>query len=338
MKVSQRRLGFTLVELLVVIAIIGILVGLLLPAVQAAREAARRMSCSNNLKQLGLSLHTYHDAYKAFPSGVVYGPGLAPYTLPYHHTWIESILPYIEQGPLYNNTNRSLRVWGQPIVSTSVPTLQCPSDANYQAQKDAHQITPTSYGGSEGFHWWPTCGIGNSAPWNTYGDPITRDADLSGLFTVTRFNKMASMADGTSNTMVIGECDSTNFGGGPFMTAGTGARRSQGQGVFRAAFVGPGYSGWQGNEVTVNTVNPEGNAFSAGAWFRAAPYSFTPTYLCAWGPNCEWPGTSSYHTGGIQAAFGDGSVTFLSANLDYGTYLKINAVADGLAMKDPRSN
>lgn len=332
--ISLRQRGFTLVELLVVIAIIGILVGLLLPAVQAAREAARRMSCSNNMKQIVLSLHNYHDTYNSFPSQAVYGPGKAPYTLPYHHTWLEAILPYMEQAPLYNATNRSLPVFGQAIVSARVPSIQCPSDASYKAQLDAWSITPTSYGGSEGFHWWPTAAVGNWAPWGGLG--FLKNGDMSGLFTVTRFNTMASMSDGTSNCMIVGECDSSNFGGGPFMTAGTGTPRSQSEGVFRSAFMATAYGGWQGSEAT-NCKHPDGSVIVPDGWFHRSPYTFTPTYLCAWGPNCEWPGTSSRHTGGVMAGYGDGSVSFLSASLDYGTYLKLNAIADNNVMSDPRN-
>jgi len=93
---SRPGRGFTLVELLVVIAIIGILIALLLPAVQAAREAARRMQCSNHLKQLALGLHDYHDSHKGFPSGALVSNGLS---------WNVLILPYIEQGPLYAKFN-----------------------------------------------------------------------------------------------------------------------------------------------------------------------------------------------------------------------------------------
>jgi len=106
----QLKPGFTLVELLVVIAIIGILVGLLLPAVQAAREAARRMQCSNNLKQIGLSLHNYHDAHKRFPPGVVqqqadpqFVPNAGNVNPPIESWgWGAFLLPFMEQGNLYS--------------------------------------------------------------------------------------------------------------------------------------------------------------------------------------------------------------------------------------------
>src|SRR5690606_38053277 len=126
---------FTLVELLVVIAIIGVLVSLLLPAVQAAREAARRTQCSNNMKQLGLALHNYHDTHGRFPPQAIYGPGAPPYTLPYHHTWMVMILPFIEQQPLYDAIDKRLPIFpqllptGQPIRSAQVAAFRCPSDA-----------------------------------------------------------------------------------------------------------------------------------------------------------------------------------------------------------------
>jgi prepilin-type N-terminal cleavage/methylation domain-containing protein len=106
---ERNQRGFTLVELLVVIAIIGILVGLLLPAVQAAREAARRMSCGSNIRQVALALQNYESAFKRFPTSVNYGPGRGPYTTPYHHTWLTAILPQMEQTNAYNNIDFRLR-------------------------------------------------------------------------------------------------------------------------------------------------------------------------------------------------------------------------------------
>jgi prepilin-type N-terminal cleavage/methylation domain-containing protein/prepilin-type processing-associated H-X9-DG protein len=332
-----RRSGFTLVELLVVIAIIGILVGLLLPAVQAAREAARRMECSNNLKQIGLALQNYHDANGSFPASAEWGPGRPPYTLPYHHTWLTAILPYIEQQPLYDQTDFRLPAWGQPITSTLVPFLECPSDAEYRSVYEAHNITPTSYAGSEGYHWWPTATVGAGFPRPGLNDPITRTAELSGLFTVTRHHRMRDITDGTSNTMIVAEADGGGFGGGPFQTCNTGARRIGGGRVFRSAFVATAYAGWAGNEAGQNNVvEVDGSAKSPG-WFRAAPHAFTPTYLTAWGPATEWPGTSSFHPTGMNTLFADGSVAFLTFGMDYGTYIKVNALRSNNTILDPRN-
>lgn len=129
-----RRGGFTLVELLVVIAIIGILVGLLLPAVQAAREAARRMQCSNNLKQLGLAIHNYESAIKRLPPGGLHirdGFGADSSSTSWGPNWLIMLLPYVEQAPLharYNQASRFARD-NPAVVGTKVPTFACPSDA-----------------------------------------------------------------------------------------------------------------------------------------------------------------------------------------------------------------
>ena len=101
--VRLRNRGFTLIELLVVIAIIAVLIALLLPAVQQAREAARRSQCKNNLKQLGLAIHNYHDTANVFPVQTSYGPAVS-----YHWSWIVMILPYIDQASRYNQANFSL--------------------------------------------------------------------------------------------------------------------------------------------------------------------------------------------------------------------------------------
>lgn len=337
-RARSGRGGFTLVELLVVIAIIGVLVGLLLPAVQAAREAARRMSCSNNMKQLGLALHNYHDTHGKFPTGVIWGPGplsSVPYTEPYHHTWNVMILPFMEQQPLYDSVDMALPIWGQPIRSTQVATFRCPSDGGRWEVSETSDIAVTNYAGSEGYHWWTTANIGNSAPWNTYADPITKAADVTGIFTQTKTRRMADVTDGLSNTLVVAEADSMGFGGGPIRTCGTGLRRS-GTPVFRSAFVGTGYAGWGGNEGgTQRVVNPDGSSKGNTGWFRN--HAFPPTFISAWGPNSNWPGPSSYHPGGIQATFGDGSVSFISETVDYGTWLKLAAHADAHTFIDPRN-
>ena len=133
----EGRFGFTLVELLVVIAIIGVLVALLLPAIQAAREAARRSSCSNNLKQLGLALQNYNDARKIFPCQMIgtansLQSGQGNFSTPLGPTWVVAILPFIEAGnvmTLYNKTAFWMdSATNASFVSTNLPFMRCPSD------------------------------------------------------------------------------------------------------------------------------------------------------------------------------------------------------------------
>lgn len=336
MKHGRRiRLGFTLVELLVVIAIIGVLVGLLLPAVQAAREASRRMSCGNNIRQVTLALLNYESAFKTFPMGVNYGPGKAPHPRPYHHTWLTSILPQMEQQTLANGVNFSLPAWGQPIVSSPVATLLCPSDGNVQKIFQAHNIAVTCYSGSQGYHWWPDAVFGPWPPWQGFG--FNNVADVSGLFAPTRINKLRDITDGTSNVLIIGETDSTNYYGGPWFTSASGARRNIFQwGVYRAAFLGAAHAGWGANEDGIQRAwEVDGTGYKQpGTWFRAGPHAYEPTFITAWGINTEWPGLASYHGGGVQTTFADGSVRFLTANVAMRTYVLLNGIADNYVTPD----
>jgi prepilin-type N-terminal cleavage/methylation domain-containing protein len=344
-KSTNLQLGFTLVELLVVIAIIGILVGLLLPAVQAAREAARLMSCRNNAKQIGLALLNYESAFKSLPASGIYGPGSPPHTLPYHHTWIGSILPYVEQASTSNQIDPRLPVWfqlmpsGERVVSVRLPFLRCPSDASYDQIAQAHErITPTCYSGSEGYHWWERAPINAQDPgWNALG--FFQNTDLSGAFTVRRFTTLADITDGTSNVMIVGETCTSGFSGGPIRTSNTGIRRTASTSqVYRSALVATAHAGWAGNEGGgQRTVHPDGSANPGNTWFRTSPFGFTPTYLAAWGPNAEWPGPGSFHTGGITATFGDGSVQFISLSVDWKTWALINATSSGYVYANPNN-
>src|SRR6516165_1269146 len=145
---GSRRGGFTLIELLVVIAIIAILIGLLLPAVQKVREAAARIQCTNNLKQIGLALHTYHDANKRFPPGYLDG-NTDPNSTPDNDVgpgwgWASFILPFIEQGNVYNQINLKVGVGVGSNVGISQQPLviyQCPSDS----LQDAFPVYDSSF-------------------------------------------------------------------------------------------------------------------------------------------------------------------------------------------------
>ena len=204
-----NRQAFTLVELLVVIAIIGILVALLLPAVQAAREAARRISCSNNSKQLGIALHNYHDSHGSFPpeSVWVYDHGKTGDPANYvarNFTWISMLLPYIEQEQLGDQIVQELPIWGQTdqsnklIVSTQLKVLTCPSDPQLSQDGDmSHDMAFTNYAGAEGYDWW-----------------ARKNDRLGGVFTLNSATKFRDILDGTSNTIALGEVSSFGYHGG----------------------------------------------------------------------------------------------------------------------------
>lgn len=333
----RARPGFTLVELLVVIAIIGVLVAMLLPAVQAAREAARRSSCSNNLKQIGLALHNYHDTNRKFPTaGFLTRPGTTPaQPLAYHHTWLTSILPYMEQKPLHDSTNFNLRAWDQPIVGTQVATLRCPSDAFLLDPQESHGIAVTSYAGSEGYHWWATAEL-NPAWGGNWAVFLPIHGDYSGLFACTRNFTMANIKDGTSNTVVIAETDSLGYKNGGFNTSGTGIPRvGRGESVFRSAFLYTGYTG-QSKQSPYQKPDDSGAEVDP-SWFRAGPHSYCPSYLTAWGINVDWEGASTVHAGDmLQCLRGDGSVTGIQENVEYRIWISINGIADRANVTAPQ--
>lgn len=222
MKSPSLRAGFTLIELLVVIAIIGVLVSITLPAVQRARETARRMSCSNNLKQLGLAVHNYHDTFRSFPINLAaQSEGARPARQRNGKGWLLSVLPQIEQVPLYESfkpgfagdffsgggiASPAVRV----AVQTQVATLACPSDSvaarlsDEQFEWEGTFVALTSYKGVLGDH---RLGEALSTHPGTMPD-CHSTGQCNGLFFRLSYQypqRMAMVTDGLSNTLMIGE-------------------------------------------------------------------------------------------------------------------------------------
>ncbi|MEX1039147.1 MAG: DUF1559 domain-containing protein [Pirellulaceae bacterium] len=304
MKTLVRRQAFTLVELLVVIAIIGVLVSLLLPAVQQAREAARRMQCSNNLKQIALAVHNYHDTFNRLPpgnQGTVNAAGTAYNG--WGWTWQASILPYIEQGPLYDaiqgsdgygNESGSQNA-GKPLVlrETIVSVFWCPSqeDVSNGSQKNGYQ--PSNYNGNMGTRIGASAGDNCSAGSITTLDGWRTDVagcmNGNGVFYVDSKTRFADVRDGLSNTIFVSEVPDT---GGDAMGGFSG-------GCDRRSMFSNGADGNPPSEMTEYLIAAEGNDPINGGAEEAA---------------------GSWHAGGAHFAMGDGSVRFLSENMDMVTY------------------
>lgn len=224
--VSLKR-GFTLIELLVVIAIIAVLIALLLPAVQQAREAARRTQCRNNMKQLGLAFHNYHDTLLCFPVNfAVRGGGGGPAIADTGHSWMTMCLPYVDQAVLYNQINHNGPLSTNPAnitaANTVIPAFLCPSDDGNNngrlGNRSDYNVNPpgtwgvTNYKACAGSNWaW---GI---AAWNPVSSPSGKNAGSTdglnmgnGILCSNQQNRnpptrMRDVLDGTSNTFAIGE-------------------------------------------------------------------------------------------------------------------------------------
>jgi prepilin-type N-terminal cleavage/methylation domain-containing protein len=310
-----RVRAFTLIELLVVIAIIAILIALLLPAVQQAREAARRTQCKNNLKQLSLALHNYHDVHNKLPPQAIYGHWDGTANVPRHHTWISMMLPYIEQANMYSQINFSAPAWGQAHVTGNLlPALLCPSDTGI-TKANTRNIVYTNYAASEGHHWWADASAANR-----------------GVFTHTIEANFKDIADGTSNTVAIAEVTGGSYTGGPGNTNGNGRPRvGSGEAVFRSAFCAATFTPdvTQGRDAQGRVyTHPDGSAI--GGWFQGGgPHHYAPIFMNHGGINTEWPGSNSLHTGGHQVGMGDGSVQFFSENIDWGLWRALCSVNGG---------
>lgn len=295
------RRGFTLVELLVVIAIIGILVGLLLPAVQAAREAARRMQCSNNLKQHGLALLNYESTYRRFPIGFTDTAPTNAMLKDGGWSWMCAILPYIEQNSLYSTLDLKLHPYGTGsnaanIAACAVPlsAFRCPSDiapltrgSNSGNANGTAAIALTSYCGVLGSFDGQWCQVS--------GTTNVEGVRNHGLLVVNSSRKISQVTDGTSNVFAVGEVSYR-----PLNAAGLGSDR---QYVLGNITIGGG----------PNCNNVGANNDGAQLHMRATRHKLNG----ALATDTKHKSFHSYHTGGGQFAFVDGSIHFISNSIQH---------------------
>ena len=347
LRVTRRRSAFTIVELLVTIAIIGILVALLVPAVQYAREAGRRITCKNNLKQLVIGVQHYHENQKVFPSQATWGArGPAPQNA-YHHTWLKMILPYLEQVNLSESFDDKIPAFaqGKPI-SVRLHMLLCPSDNYFDSTAQTHDLALTNYAASEGYHWWPEAKL-NQAWWRDLpgfetwpvgqGGPDNPDipVDYSGVFPPGRTVSISDIRDGTENTIMIGEVTTTGFKNGRIWSSGTGAQRTAtNESVFRAAFVALGAYGYCCELGLFNEVDNSG--VKEPGFFLRNPFGYAPTYVSAYGPNTEWPGASSLHNQRLHVAYAGGHVDEVDEGIEYPVWAMLHGATDNMQILNPK--
>lgn len=320
------RKGFTLVELLVVIAIIGVMVGLLLPAVQSAREAARRMSCGNNLKNIGLALHNYHDTFKTFPIGHQYrghfdgnpldddgGSGFG---------WATGLLLFIEQGnqfdrfdPSYASSENTV-TRNREVCETPLALFSCPSDTKPAQWNDGaipNAATSSYQGAGSSYDGYAAAAVGGNPNQDRFNGVFCRDNR-------GRVVGLRDVLDGTSNTIIVAETKwdmDNNRRNRSRIYAGTDVQNWT-TGATNAVLVN--------GQWAINWTAPEGNP---------QPHRTA----------------SSNHPGGAQFTFTDGSVRFISENVqhtatpwvnpanaydrpnggaNYGIYQRLWSISDGL--------
>jgi prepilin-type N-terminal cleavage/methylation domain-containing protein len=331
LRMGPPRLGFTLVELLVVIAIIGVLVALLLPAVQAAREAARRMSCTNNMRQPGLAAHNYHDTNRLFPASVYGykacdpGAGVSPDPLPLNVSGWVGALPFFEQGSTSSNYNFQQAASHatstgagnpNPLVGDAVTSgngklfgqklavFLCPSDPTDPFIADGSQNYSIKVGSGLraariNYDFSTNC----STVCNFWKSLTQENRNMFGENSDTR---IANVVDGLSNTIMLGETT---------------------RGVVNGKGNTWGYRGWVMNGVDAACTQQNGHGINV--WDRGPT---RPTRIP--GQLGSWSWVGSNHPSGANITLGDGSTRFIRETTDFTTLVRLSRIADSLPVGD----
>ncbi len=355
----MRRRGFTLIELLVVIAIIAVLIALLLPAVQAAREAARRIQCTNNMKQIGLALHNYHSTHNVFAMGCssgVYNPPGTYWSVKQNLGVLALLLPFLEQTQVYNAINFNFgadeleasspsltAVTQSTATNTSIRAFQCPSDPLAGAPDYQGTTNTNNYYASVGTTmYWSQ--LGSTFPTNV----PTVNMPSTGLFTLQASYGINNCTDGTSNTIAFAE-------------AAVGSQTAQlGQklvGVVNVTAIQP-YEAFDASSNTANTLaalqacqaawssgtggsadEQRGDNWSHGAMAMslfntiAPPNLYNSSYAyCSRigsGARSDLSNADSWHPGGVNVTMGDGSVRFIKNSISIQTWMALGTKSNG---------
>lgn len=299
---NRSSKGFTLIELLVVIAIIAILIALLLPAVQQAREAARRSTCKNNMKQIGLALHNYHDSHRVFPPGDINGGGYdSDWLTPLgeesrNHTAYMMILPFLDQAAIYNEINFSMATGpavdnsGSPLgggvtqaaVQRLITAFLCPSDP--------HSPGPYTHSSNTAYASTNAYRTSYSVVYGSYGIGVPHSQESNTTKAAFGHNgaaRIRDIQDGTSNTLLMMET--------PLQ------KDSDIRGPFWSNYVTTGY---------------------------VIPKDYRINYIPS-GTKVQWGSPGSEHVGGCHALLGDGAVRFISENIDHNTLRKLVTILNG---------
>jgi prepilin-type N-terminal cleavage/methylation domain-containing protein/prepilin-type processing-associated H-X9-DG protein len=331
---ANHRRGFTLIELLVVIAIIAVLIALLLPAVQQARESARRTQCKNNLKQFGLAVHSFHDTFNHLSTS-----NRPPTTGAQRLAGMTRLLPYFDQAPLYNSYNQSV-AWSQqiPIVSTKLTATMCPSDPKAGALDGdpdptttasgwaANVASSSSYALAKGVDSGITPYVTITLP-GLFTDPTsTTNKYYAGMFPQNYDAKFSDVTDGLSNTIAMHE------------SAGRPSLYRKGKQIGSTPGNRVNSGGWArpASDILVTGQRADGSAL-----FGTTPFNATNGYDVG---GESYPGGTfgvqgtgqpySFHTGGAHVLLGDGSVRFLSENMNMNTYISLITVGGGEVIGD----